>query len=115
VAEFKGRYVKDCDTDIIKTLKEKGRLVSSGSIVHSYPFCWRSETPLIYRAIPSWFVNVESIRDKLLKNNLETYWVPSFVKEKRFHNWLESARDWAVSRSRYWGTPLPIWRSDDWE
>ena len=72
-----------------------------------YPFCWRSDTPLIYRAVPSTFINVESIKQKLLDNNGKTYWVPGFVKEKRFHNWLEDARDWAVRRNRLWGTRLP--------
>ncbi|KAI8554307.1 hypothetical protein RHMOL_Rhmol05G0088500 [Rhododendron molle] len=94
---------------------DKGRLVKSGSCTHSYPFCWRSDTPLIYRAVPSWFVAVEKLKDQLLENNKQTYWVPDFVKEKRFHNWLENARDWAVSRSRFWGTPLPVWTSDDGE
>ena len=82
-------------------------------INHSYPFCWRSDTPLVYRAVPGTFINVESIKDRLLAHNAQTYWVPSFVKEKRFHNWLENARDWAVSRNRFWGTPLPIWRCDE--
>lgn len=115
IRDFVGIHVKKSDKMIIQHLKESGNLVRQNQIVHSYPHCWRSDTPLIYKAVPSWFVDVPAIRDRLVANNAKTYWVPSFVKEKRFHNWLEGAREWAISRNRYWGTPLPIWKSDDGE
>ena len=115
VTDFAGQYFKDADKEIIKVLKLRGKLIHHSTIVHSYPHCWRSDTPLMYRAVPSWFVRVETMNERLLAHNDKTNWVPSFVKEKRFHNWLRDARDWAISRSRYWGTPIPIWMSEDGE
>jgi isoleucyl-tRNA synthetase len=113
VEDYVGRDVKAADADIIKRLKHEGKLVHQAVINHSYPHCWRCDTPLIYRAISAWYVRVEQIRDRILKANAETTWVPDHLRDGRFGKWLEQARDWNISRNRYWGAPLPVWRSDD--
>jgi isoleucyl-tRNA synthetase len=125
VTDFAGQLVKpkddadsgvthlDSDIEIVKALKANGTLLKKENITHSYPHCWRCDTPLLNYATTSWFVDVPSIKDKLVAENDKVNWVPGHVGTNRFGKWLEGARDWAVSRQRYWGAPLPIWRNPE--
>lgn len=119
VTDFAGMHVKPADdsakTDrkIAEHLEGSGLLFEKKNYKHTYPHCWRCDSPLLNYATSSWFVAVEQIKDKMLANNAKTQWVPGHIRDGRFGNWLENARDWAISRNRFWGTPLPIWKSDD--
>jgi len=109
---WEGKFVIDADPEIINWLGENGKLYRKQKMDHNYPHCWRCKTPLLYYAKPSWYIEMTKLKDQLIENNDSVNWFPPYVGEKRFGNWLENVNDWAISRSRYWGTPLNIWRCE---
>ncbi len=113
VPEYEGQQVFDANKSVIRDLKDRGVVIRHETYLHNYPHCWRTDTPIIYKALSSWYVKVSAFKDRMVELNKEIRWIPEHIRDGQFGRWLENARDWSISRNRFWGAPIPLWKSDD--